>query len=362
MIVARLGGDEFGIIVKDELTSEALMDFGRTLCNGLSVPYDISTIATEVSASAGFVIYPEGGQTVEMLMEHADYALYHAKSAQRGAPVIFSHRDVTEMHTLTLVDQRLRLADLESELWLAYQPIVDLRYGATTGFEALARWTSPTAGSIPPDIFIRAAERSEMVNRITELLFRRALREARTWPQPLGISFNLSARNIATDETMLRLIAIINESGIDASRIDLEITESVLMADFENAVQKLQALRNLGVKISLDDFGTGYSSLSYVHRLQFDKIKIDRGFIAGIEADPKSVNVIRTVVDLCRNLNLTSVVEGVETAEQVRIVSDLQCDLMQGYYAGRPMPAKEICSFLEVERRRLARPHLARSA
>lgn len=348
-IIARLGGDEFGVIIKRDLSHAELLDTGRRICAMLSVPYELGGTIAEVSASAGFAICPDAANSSESLMEHADYALYHAKTADRGAPVIFSRDHKSEMHKMTLIDQRLRLADFESELFLVFQPIISLKTEETVCFEALARWKNPSLGSVPPDVFIRAAERSELVNRITEYLFRKALREARNWPEAFGVSFNLSARNIASNETMLRLVTIINESGISPGRINFEITETALMADFDNAREKLRMLRLLGVTISLDDFGTGYSSLSYVHQLQLDSIKIDSAFVRAVDQDPRSLNVIKTVLDLCQNLNLSCVVEGVETEAQYQMIKELGCDRMQGFLTSPPLEVEKIGEYLSRE-------------
>jgi diguanylate cyclase (GGDEF)-like protein len=362
MVFARLGGDEFGLLITADFDKDEVLHFARSLCSILGAPYQLDDVHAEISASAGLAIHPQSARTIEGLVEHADYALYHAKNSQRGSPVLFTRDHKTKMHKLSLLEQRLRQADFSKELWLAYQPIVDVKTGRTRCFEALARWSDPILGQVPPDLFIKAAERSELVNRITEVLLRRALAEAKSWPADIRISFNLSARNLASSETVLRIISIINESKIRPDRIDLEITETVLMADFDNARDKLHALRRLGPRISLDDFGSGYSSLSYVHRLQFDKIKIDRGFITGIAQDPKSLNVIKTVVDLSRNLDLDCVVEGVETEEQFDIIRELGCDMAQGYFSGRPMPGSDVVQYLEAEARRHSRPQLVRIA
>lgn len=354
VFLARLGGDEFGLVVEGIESREKLMEFGSSFCAILSAPYSLGTSTAEVSASTGFAVYPDSAASVEALLEHADYALYHAKSSARGMPVVFSQDHKTEMHKLSVLEQRLRQADLAAELWIAYQPVIDTRTGHAVSFEALARWTSPVLGAVPPDLFIRAAERSDLVNRITEMLLRKALQEAKGWRSDLRISFNLSARNLMSTETMLRLMAIIGESGVNPGRIDFEITETVLMADFENARDRLQMLRRIGVGISLDDFGSGYSSLSYVHQLQLDKIKIDRTFINDIDTEARSRNVIKSVLDLCRNLNLICVVEGVENARQFATISKLGCDMVQGFFVAQPMPPGEISQFLLEEEQRLA--------
>ena len=191
---------------------------------------------------------------------------------------------------------------------------------------------------MPPGLFIPIAERSDFINRLTQVLLRKALAHARNWPEELRVSFNLSIRDL-TAEAVLEIIAIIGQSGVTPSRIDLEVTETALMRDFDKGRDGLKALKALGVAIALDDFGTGYSSLSYVHRLPLDKIKIDRSFIKDIETQPASRDIVKAVIDLCGALKLDCVIEGIETREQARILRGLGATMMQGYYFGRDIPA-----------------------
>lgn len=333
---ARLGGDEFGVILTGCTSSERMLALGHELCSLLRLPYVLTGLTVEISASAGLAVFPEAGSTSELLVEHADYALYQAKQQRSGTATIFSGNHAHDIRRLNLIDQTLRNADLEAELSLDYQPIFEPATGRISAFEALARWSNPGLGNVPPILFIKAAERSDLINRLTLALYRRALSDAATWPDDVGLSFNLSARTIASPATVLALTAATVNGGVKASRIDFEVTETAVMADFDQAVQTLTTLRSTGAHIALDDFGSGYSSLGYVHRLPLDKIKIDSGFIADIESNETVRNIVKTIVDLSRNLGLGCVAEGIETARQAEIVRDLGCGLVQGYYFGRP--------------------------
>jgi diguanylate cyclase (GGDEF)-like protein len=351
--VARLGGDEFGLIVDGDLTEADIRALGRALCEALAAPYVMSDVTAQISGSVGFATFPEAGRSSEHLFERADYALYYAKQNLRGSTVIFSSEHETELREFGLIEQGLRHADLERELSLVFQPIFALDSMRTVGFEALARWSSPTLGPVAPTAFIKAAERSDLISRLTEVLLRKALHAAGSWPEDVRISFNLSVRDIASPDAILRIMALVERSGIAPDRIDLEVTETAVMRDFEQASEALRCLKQLGVHISLDDFGTGYSSLSCVHRLPLDKIKIDRSFIAEIDTRQTCRDIVRTVVDLCRNLKLACVVEGAETEAQLRILDDLGCNCIQGYYFGLPMPAADVPGHLARERESL---------
>jgi diguanylate cyclase (GGDEF)-like protein len=339
--LARLGGDEFGLLIELPMAGSTLLEFGRLVCDTLERPYVIPDCTAQLSGSIGFALYPDAGRTASQLFERADYALYYAKENRRGSAVIFSEEHETEIHEISRIEQGLRHADLEAELSLDFQPIFDVDSDCTTGFEALARWTSPTLGRVAPATFIKVAERSDLINRLTEILLRKALATAAGWPEDWLVSFNLSMRDVASPEAIARIAEIVMVSGVRPGRIDLEITETAVMRDFDQASDALRALKRLGVNLSLDDFGTGYSSLSYVYRLPLDKIKIDRSFVGGIETDPACRSIVKTVVDLCRNLRLGCVVEGIETPAQLRILQELGCSTMQGYFFGLPQPTAQ---------------------
>jgi diguanylate cyclase (GGDEF)-like protein len=355
---SRLGGDEFGAILQaGSETGEALVDteiqaFANLLCTTLQGPYLVQDAAADVSGSAGLVAYPEGGESAQVLFERADYALYHAKQHKVGEAVMFSQAHETMIRDSGRIEQALRRADLAAELSPAFQPIVDGATGRTLGFEALARWTSPELGRIGPDVFIPVAERTQLVSRITETVFAKALAAAATWPRNLRISLNLSAQDISSPNTMAAVRHIVRRSGV--ARIDIEVTETAVMRDFDQAADAIAGLRSLGLHISLDDFGTGFSSLSHVHKLPLDKIKIDRSFVAEINANQKSADIVKTIVDLCRNLNLLCIVEGVETEAQRWQLMALGCRIMQGYLFAKPIPEAGVARYIACEEPSLA--------
>lgn len=350
LFVARLGGDEFGIIIDGGLEEAAIEALGADLCRTLGEPYILPGVIAPVTASAGFCRYPDGGETSQDLFVHADYALYHAKRTRRGSAVLFGDCHSAEISDLNKVEQALRNADMETELRPVFQPIVDLQQGRTIGFEALARWDSPTLGTIPPTVFIAAAERLGVISKVTEVLSGKVLRIMQAWPMDMRVSFNLSAKDIASSTTVERVIETVRKSCIQPHRIDFEITETALVNDFEQAKKALCALRRFGAKTSLDDFGTGYSSLSHVRKLPLDKLKIDRSFVSDIAVDQASADIVKAVLDLARNLRFDCVVEGVETEEQARLVRKLGGHIMQGYLFAKPMRPEHINAYLTEER------------
>jgi diguanylate cyclase (GGDEF)-like protein len=346
---ARLGGDEFGIILSGNPDNAAIRDFGALLCRRLRSPYLEGAISAEVGGSAGIVSYPDAGDSAALLFERADYALYHAKDSRTGQAVMFASEHEAMIFDAARLDRALRRADLEQEMSVVFQPIVDSSDASTLGFEALARWHSPELGDIAPSKFIVAAERTDWIGRLTQTLLAKALAEAATWPDHISISFNLSAQDITSSDTVAAVCRIITQSGVAPKRIDLEITETAVMRDFNQARDALTRLRQLGARISLDDFGTGFSSLSHVHRLQLDKIKIDRSFVADICDSRTSCDVVRTIVGLCQSLDLECIVEGVETESQKQRLVGLGCRFMQGYLFSHPMPAPAVALYLQAD-------------
>ncbi|MFF8802183.1 MULTISPECIES: putative bifunctional diguanylate cyclase/phosphodiesterase [unclassified Methylobacterium] len=340
--VARLGGDEFGLIVEADADLDAL---GRQLCALLREPYLIREGHAQIGASIGFARFPEAALSADSLMERADFALYRAKVRCRGTAVCFAPRHEAQLRRQAAVEQALRRADLATEFHLHYQPIVDAASGRVEAYEALARWNSPTLGSVSPADFILVAERSGFIRDLTRAMLGQALDTMRDWPADRRLSFNLSAHDLAAPETVDQLIALVVESGVDPSRIVFEVTESGLMRDLGDARRVLISLKALGVRIALDDFGTGYSSLSYLHRLPVDRLKIDRSFVTQCAEDATALNIVRSILDLCRHLALDCVVEGVETREQMQLLHSVGCRSMQGYLFHKPMPAAEIAAF-----------------
>lgn len=344
--LARLGGDEYGFILPGRADEDGLRATGQAISAVLQKPIQLPTGRAQIAASIGFAAFPDMGDTLEHLIERADYALYYAKDHHRGSAVVFTGRHEDAIRARSSIEQELRRADLDAELSLQYQPLYDIGLDRVVAFEALARWTNPRLGRVPPAEFIVAAERIGLITAMTETLLRKACAAMQDWPEDIGLSFNLSVHDIASQAVVLRIGDIIEDSGIDPARISLEITETALMRDFDMARNALLALKATGLQISLDDFGTGYSSLGYVHRLPIDKIKIDRSFIAGLTTEKASRDIVKTIVDLCRNLNLVCIVEGVETAEHVLILRGLGCRVMQGFYFSRPLDQQAIAAVM----------------
>ena len=347
-LLARLGGDEFGIIVDEDTCESDIHALGVRICDALCTPFALPGVVVEISGSIGFATFPQGGSNSAELFERARYALSHAKQHSRGRPTIFSTEHETEIRYLANLELCLARADLESEMFLHFQPIIDVERGKIVAFEALARWISPSLGRVAPDVFVRVAERSDLIHKLSAMLLRRALAEASAWPTDIRISFNLSARDIASREAISKIAAIIESSGISPGRIDMEVTETAMFQDFEQASLSLRMLKAMGVHISLDDFGTGYSSLSYVRQFPLSKIKIDRSFVKDVETDLECRAIVKSVIDMCRNLKIACIVEGMETEAQVSILRGLGGNMMQGYFFGRPMPAADVVMFLNA--------------
>ena len=350
--IFRLGGDEFALLIDSSAMDEkALIDFGQRVCASISLPIMIGNSVVHVTGSMGIAVYPDVGLNGQDLYERADYALYSAKRENRASVVVFNARQAKALMRQRQVEEVLFAADLDRELSLAYQPIVAADTNMTVGFEALARWTNPVLGPVSPAEFVPIAEQHGRINVITRLLLTRALAEAKTWPGEPYLSFNLSPHDLAVEENVLRIIAAVNASGIAPRRINFEITETAIMRDFEQAAHSIELLRALGCQISLDDFGTGYSSLNHVHKLPLSKIKIDRCFVDRIDERPASYKIVKSVLTLCSEMGLTAIAEGVEREEEVRVLTSLGVDAMQGYYFAKPLERDLVGSRLEAETR-----------
>jgi diguanylate cyclase (GGDEF)-like protein len=346
IFLARLGGDEFVIICTGGGSDQNIIQAGEIITELLHAPFEFDQRTIRVGCSIGFAVFPSAAKTAEDLFERADYALYFVKQHNRGHAVIFSSEHEATIRDASLIDQALLNADLERELWIAYQPITDIHTSRTVSFEALARWDSPALGAVPPMRFITAAERSGLIGRLTPVLLRKALEGAAAWPDDIRISFNLSVVDLASSLSILKIIDIVRHSPIDPTRIDFEVTETAVMRNRKQAAEALNALRALGARISLDDFGTGHSSLSCIRELPLDKIKIDRSFVKNSDADVTSRMLLKTMIGLCNNLGLGCIVEGVETSRQMQLLSDEGYRFMQGYLFAKPMAAGDVPGYL----------------
>lgn len=338
--VSRFGGDEFGLICPSICTEEEANVLGDVLSEVLCAPYDLDVRKARLSASFGFAVFPEAGETSEDLLHRADTALYESKRAGRGKVSIYSRKLEDKMREQAVVEQALRKAIAEKTIEPHYQPIVDLKTGKILGFEALARWTDPELGSVPPTKFIAIAEERGLIGDLTDLLFEHAAAEAARWPKDSFLSFNLSTVQLADVGTGLKMMSAMSKAGLDPRRLEIEITETALLGDVDTAKDVIRTFRSSGVGVALDDFGTGHSSLGYLRELPLDKIKIDRSFVSGIETEKQSYHIIKAVLELCAGLELKVVAEGIEERQQASRLISHGCQAGQGYLFGRPMEAR----------------------
>ena len=338
----RLGGDEFAVVVRDASDPEVTEKLARSIIETLSRPYEIDTHTLHVGASVGLAVGPRDGRTAEMLIRSADLALYRAKDAGRGVYHAYEPALHVQAEERRVLEMELRKALENGEMHLNYQPVVDAATGVLRGFEALLRWKSPKFGNVPPDKFIPLAEEARLIGPIGEWVIRTACDEAARWPSEVSIAVNVSAEQLGSPSFVNTVASALANSGIPAQRLELEVTESVFMHEGLGATKVLERILDLGVKLSLDDFGTGYSSLGYLSRTRFSSIKIDRSFVQGASKGVKeAIAIIRAVVALAQSLGMATTAEGVETETEHRMVQDLGCTRVQGYYFGRPLPVGE---------------------
>jgi len=346
VFISRLGGDEFAFVIDNAPHNAAVLDLGEAMGGALRIPFHLTEATVQISGSVGMAVYPEIATTTEQIFERADYALYHGKSSRRGRAVLFSDEHAAQINSDARIEQALKLANFDDEFMVVFQPIVDLGSQTTIGFEALARWSSPTLGKVPPSQFIPVAERAGIIGQLTRPLLRKALSTAISWEGDIRLSFNLSAYDLNSPEGVLALVSIIEGSGFDPRRLDLEITETAFTHDFEQVEKSISMLRLLGCGISLDDFGTGYSSLTRLHALPLTKIKIDRSFVTDLHKSPVSYKIVKSLLALSRDMGLDCVVEGVETREEMAALKKLGGIMVQGYYYSPPIPDDETFGFL----------------
>jgi diguanylate cyclase (GGDEF)-like protein len=340
--VGRLGGDEFEVVLPSTSDRTELSKLAQGIIDSLSRPYTINGTAVSIGASVGIVTSDYDDRTSDDLMRDADLALYAAKAAGKGCFRFFE----PEMHDAArqrqLMESDLRVALENGELHLVYQPCIDASSEAVTGFEALIRWEHPERGPISPVEFIPLAEEIGLINEIGEWVLRTACAEAANWPEAISVAVNLSPVQFKSHALPTVVRMVLSDTGLPAKRLELEITEGVFLSNDDHVHEMIASLKAIGVKLALDDFGTGYSSLSYLQRVPFDKIKIDRSFVTGAsDQSGRNASLIRAMVGLASDLKMQTTAEGVETAEELQLVRDLGCSLVQGYIFGRPMPAEE---------------------
>ena len=345
IFVGRLAGDEFGLIIRGSFSDVEITELGNTICKEIAKSHDFVDFTTSVGCSIGLVKFPDQLDSTDTLFEHADYALYAAKNSLRGRAVLFADSHRAEIREKSRIARELHEADLENELETHFQFIWDSQAGVVRGAESLARWSNKKLGNIPPSSFIKAAEQARFVNRLSKILLRKTLAEVSKWPNELFVSFNLSAHDIASVSNAKKIRQILQDSKFPPERVVFEITETALLQDLGQAKQSLEMLRSIGSKIALDDFGVGYSSLGYVQSLPIDKLKVDRSFITEIDNCLRSQAIVKTIADLCTNLGLECIVEGVETKSQLKVLQALGCRHIQGFYFCEPLEPKQALSF-----------------
>jgi diguanylate cyclase (GGDEF)-like protein/PAS domain S-box-containing protein len=354
-LVARLGGDEFAVVLSSDVSPNEASDFADRLISVLSACYDIDGIEVVVGASIGIALSPGDGATSEELMRNADMALYRAKSDGGGVHRFFEQEMDQQARNRRDMERDLRRAFVNGEFELHYQPLVDIAAEKISGFESLLRWRHSERGMISPAEFIPVAEDIGLIVSLGEWVLRQACSEAMNWPANVKVAVNLSPVQFRSRNLVQAVISALAHSGLSPRRLELEITESVFLAETEANLAILHQLRGLGVSISMDDFGTGYSSLSYLRSFPFDKIKIDRSFVKDLAERSDCVAIVRAISGLGRSLNITTTAEGVETVDQLDWLRAEGCNEVQGFLFSPARPACEIAALLSGFAERAAR-------
>jgi diguanylate cyclase (GGDEF)-like protein/PAS domain S-box-containing protein len=345
--VARLSGDEFAIIQTGVPHPDGAATLAERLVASVGMPFELDDQQTMIGTSIGIALYPGDGDTGEELIRAADTALYRAKEAGRHTFRFFEASMDLLLQERSQLERDLRQAlATQRELEVHYQPLIDCDAQEVMGFEALVRWNHPQRGPISPVEFIPLAEDCGLILPLGNWVLGTACRDAVRWPENMRVAVNLSPAQFRHADLAGEVLATLQQTGLAADRLELEITEGVLIADTDRTLATLNTLKQAGIHISLDDFGTGYSSLSYLQRFPFDKIKIDRSFVWEMENNPDSMAIVRAVIALGHSLRITVTAEGVETENQLALLQNENCDQVQGYLLGRPVPSKDLASLL----------------
>ena len=339
--VARLGGDEFAIVQSKVTSPEQVTDLVARVFQAIRTPFDCMGHHLTTDASIGIALAPGHGIALDQILKNADMAMYAAKTAGRRTYRFFEPEMDAKVRDRRQLESDLRQAIAHGGLEVYYQPCLSLKDDRITGCEALVRWRHPERGMVSPAEFIPIAEDTGLINEIGEWVLATACRDAASWPDDIRLAVNVSPVQFKSGTLALKIMAALAASNLPASRLELEITEAVLIRDDDAALAILHQLRAIGVRIALDDFGTGYSSLSYLHRFPFDKIKIDRCFVNDIAGPDGSASIVQAVVNLAAARRMTTTAEGVETEDEHKMVQELGCKKVQGYYFGRPLPVLE---------------------
>ncbi|MCG8428602.1 MAG: EAL domain-containing protein, partial [Chromatiales bacterium] len=344
--VCRLGGDEFTVILADLDRPGRVQNIARRIHSELRKPYKIGNKEIISSASIGIAIYPDDGNSVHLLLKHADTAMYHIKERGRNDIMFFDKTLNAEAEARIALEESLRSAIKSDELFLVFQPRFHITAQRILSVEALIRWRHPEKGMIPPSDFIPLAEESGMVVELGQMVLRKACERARIWNRlsetPVPVSVNLSTRQLHDPDLLSDIQTTLNTTGLPPSLLELEITETMVIEDMDTVIEKLNAIREMGVNLSVDDFGSGYSSLIYLKRLPVSTVKIDRSFVEDVPGDADDENLIQAIISMSHTLNLNVVAEGVETLEQLEFLRNNDCDEIQGYLLAKPDSAEKV--------------------
>tara|TARA_B100000678_G_scaffold92766_1_gene77460 strand:+ start:633 stop:2990 length:2358 start_codon:yes stop_codon:yes gene_type:complete len=353
-ICGRLGGDEFGIVVRDLVDHSTIEEITRKVIDRLSQPYEVDRHTLFVGASAGSAYAPRDGKTVEEVMRNADLALYRAKDNGRGVHFAYEpslHAHAEERRQLEF---SLRKALEKDELLLNFQPVVDAVSERVVSFEALVRWQSEEHGFVSPGKFIPLAEDTRLIVPIGKWVLQQACREATAWPKHVKVNVNVSPEQLVEADFADTVVDALTRSGLDPTRLEIEVTESIFLGDAEVARVALSKVMALGCQVALDDFGTGYSSLGYLRKLQFSTIKVDRSFVQGAaQGSSESLAIVRAVVAMAKSLEMATTAEGVETEEEAAMVRKMGCDRIQGFHFGRPMTSVDARALFQTDYRQM---------
>jgi predicted signal transduction protein with EAL and GGDEF domain len=349
-IVGRLGGDEFVIVLPQIQSGIDSVHVVNKIQQALSQTFRLGNHNLHITTSIGISVFPHDGETIEEIMKNADLAMYSAKSKGRDNYQFFTQEMNSTAQERLLLENDLRAAIEREEFLLHYQPQIDTITGRVIGAEALVRWQHPRRGLVPPDMFIPIAEETGLILPIGDFVLKTACRQLTAWLSeglpPIRMAVNLSARQFKQDNLPCLVSEVIAESGIDPHLLELEITESAAMDNPEETILHLRRFREMGVELAIDDFGTGYSSLSYLKLFPVNRLKIDRSFVQDIETDSDDAAIAAATIALAHKLGKEVIAEGVETEGQLSFLKDQQCDIIQGYFFSRPLPAAELAKFL----------------
>jgi diguanylate cyclase (GGDEF)-like protein len=355
-LCGRLGGDEFAVVLMDASDSAYVENLARKIIETLSKPYEVDQNTLYIGASIGSAVGPIDGRTVELLMRSADLALYRSKEDGGNNHHSYQHKLHANAEERRVLEFELRHALERNQLHIEYQPVVEANGdNGIVGFEALLRWKNPKFGSVSPVKFIPVAEDARLIVPMGTWVLRQSCKDAMAWPESSKVAVNISVDQLTSPGFIEVVVSALHDSGLPAWRLELEVTESIFLRDGGLAVQVLDRLRKMGIKLSLDDFGTGYSSLGYLRNVRFDTIKIDRSFVQGAaKSKPESIAIIRAVVAMADALNIATTAEGVETEAEMIMIQQMGCTKIQGYYFGRPMVFADSVALFGGDQRNVA--------